>query len=301
MWAEKYDRGLVDIFDVQDEVTEAIVSALQPALRRAEAERARRQPPESLEAWALVNRAWLELQGDLGNRDKAAATRRAAERAIEMDPEYALAHAVRAFATSLMWQERSDAPEWREDALEGLRRALALQPDDPQLRQLQGAIMGNLAQSREAMAAYERSLELDPSNAQARAGLGIAMVFAQRAKEGLVHIDRARELSPRDPLLYNALAYRALACVVLERYEEAAADARSSIERTATRTAWLALAVALAALDRLEEAGLARAELERLESGTTVTLYEPYVRSLAPTPADADRLFDAMRRAGFPD
>ena len=85
-WAERFDRPLADILAVDDEVTDAIVAALQPALRRAEIESSRRADPGDLGAWALVNRAWVSIQSDLGDDDKVRAAARACEEAIALDP-----------------------------------------------------------------------------------------------------------------------------------------------------------------------------------------------------------------------
>ena len=301
LWAEKYDRALADIFELQDELTERIVAALQPALRGAEAERARRTPPESLEAWAITNRAWIDLQSDLASRETAERCLDAAEGAVELDPGYGLAHAVRAFARSLLHQQilpGGPADPIREIEA-GIRRALRLSPDDPQVLQIQGAIMGNLGRTQDAIRAHTRALELDPSNAQARAALGIALIFARRPEEGLADIDRAVSLSPRDPLLYNWLGYRALACTTLYRHEEAVENARASLERGETRTAYMVLAISQSELGRTDEARAAQREFARIAPDLSFAMLEPMVRDLARTPEDGERYLEAMRQSGF--
>ena len=89
-WAERFDRPLADILSVDDEVTEAIVAALQPALRRAEIESSRSADPRDLGAWALVNRAWVSIQSDLGDEQRASAAVEACEEALTLDRDYAL-------------------------------------------------------------------------------------------------------------------------------------------------------------------------------------------------------------------
>jgi adenylate cyclase len=303
IWADKFDRPLEEIFDVQDEVTRAIGTAVQPALRVAESERARRSAPESLEAWALVEHAWFELQSDISNIDVARASLAAADRALEMDSDYALAHGLRALAGSLLLPplSTSGGGHTREEVLASTRRALALEPDDPNLWQLHGATMGNLGRTEDAVRAHRRALELDPNNAQARAALGIALIFMREPEEGLATLDQAIALSPRDPLLYNWLAYRALANRVFNRLEQAAADARAATERRPTRIGCLALASALAGLDRIEEAREARREYNRLAPELSLKQLEPMVRSIALTDADGDRFVAELRKAGFDD
>lgn len=161
--------------------------------------------------------------------------------------------------------------------------------------------MGNLGRTHDAIRAHRRALELDPNNAQARAGLGIAMIFAREGAEALPHIDRACRLSPRDPLLYNWLAYRSLLLLLLARYEDAAADARRSIERAPTHTAWMVRAIALAELGRLEEGRAAYCELERIAPEVTLSSLEHFVRGTADSEQVVERTLDVMRAVGFHD
>jgi adenylate cyclase len=298
LWAQKYDRPLREVFEVQDEVSECIVGALHPALRLAEAERARRARPENLDAWAIVNRAWTELQSDLSNRDTIAAAVRAVEGALELDPGYALGHSVLALAQSLThWPGRPEAADGSPDPLVAARRALALDPDDSRVQQISGAIMGNLGRTADAVRAYERSLELDPNNAQAWGGLGAALLYLGRAEEGLRHLERAMQLSPRDPLVYHWVGQRALGCLILGRYAEAEAQARASLERRRTRMPWLVLTAALACLDRRDEARRAFQDGESLRAGLDLDHWELFARQIARTPEQAAQLVEAMRAA----
>ncbi|MDH3687214.1 MAG: hypothetical protein OEP95_13370, partial [Myxococcales bacterium] len=185
-WAERFDRPLDRILDLDDEVTEAIVAALQPALRRAEAELARRAAPGDLTAWALVNRAWVAVQSDLGSRDAAESAVGSCEEALQLDPEYALAHAVLAHARSLLVREGVGT---REEVQASIRRALQLSDDDPLIHQCHAAIFGNLSQTPEAVRAWERALALDPNSAAARAGLGIARIYLREPGLALESID----------------------------------------------------------------------------------------------------------------
>jgi tetratricopeptide (TPR) repeat protein len=169
-------------------VTEAIVAALQPALRRAEVERARRAAPEDLTAWALVNRAWVAVQSDLGSREAAESAITACEEALRLDPEYALAHAVLAHARSLLAREGSGG---NAAAQASMRRALDLADDDPLIHHCHAALLGNLGRTAEGVRAWERALELDPNNAGARAGLGIARIYMGQHRSG------AAALAPR--------------------------------------------------------------------------------------------------------
>jgi len=293
-WAERFERPLASIVELDDEMTEAIVAALLPALRRAEAERARRAAPEDLTAWALVNRAWVAVQSDLGSREAALSAVEACEEALRREPDYALAHAVLGHARSLLVREgTADAGE--ADA--AIRRALQLSDDDPLVHQCHAALAGNLGRTAEGVRAWERALALDPNSAGARAGLGIARIYLREPEAALASIDQALRLSPRDPLTYHWLANRALACVLLERWDEALAAAEASVERTASQVGCLVQAAALAHAGRDAEAHQAWAELRRRVPGISIGRLSVLVRALLPEGRDGETLQRAIERA----
>jgi adenylate cyclase len=295
-WAERFDRKLEGILEVDDEVTEAIVAALQPALRRAEVEHSRRANAGDLNAWALVNRAWVEMQSDLGSVETARSTIAACEEALAIDPDYAFGYAVLGHARSLLVHQPEPAATG-EAALEALRRALQLAPDDPTVHHCHAALLGNLGRTEDAIRAWTRALELDPNSAGARAGLGIAQVYWKQPEQALGNIDAALRLSPRDPLTYHWLGSRALACAMLGRWEGALESARESVERTPSRIGYAVLAAALARMGRVEEAHAAYEELERQVPGVDVETLASLVEEMASTAEGARAMADALRQA----
>ena len=297
-WAERFDRPLVGIVDVDDEVTEAIVAALQPALRRAEADRARRAPPEDLTAWALVNRAWVAVQSDLGSREAAESAVEACAQALRLDPEYALAHAVLAHASSLLAREGLTVPVPPE---ESIQRALKLSDDDPLIHQCHAALLGNLGRTAEGVRAWERALALDPNNAAVRAGLGIASIYMRKPEIALEHIDQALRLSPRDPLTYHWLANRGLACALLGRWQEALEAGEGSVARTGSQVGYAVLAAALAEAGRLEEARRAYTELCRRVPGLEPEHWQGLARAVAPDVGRAQAILRALYQAAGAD
>jgi len=295
-WSEQFDRKLEEIVHVDDEVTEAIVAALLPALRRAEAELARRAAPEDLTAWALVNRAWVSVQSDLGDADAAAEAIRACEDALALDPDYAFAHAVLAHAMSLIAHE--PVPEDRRAAATAsIQRALELGPDDPLVHHCHAAIMGNLGRTEDGVSAWERAIELDPNNAGARAGLGIAKIFIRQADESLELIDSALRRSPADPLGYHWLGNRAFALLLTGRAAEAIEAARASLQRRPSRLGYAVLATALAHRGRLEDAGQAYGELQQRFPELVTEGFSNMVGALAPDSEWGASLGRAVRAA----
>jgi len=259
----RFERPLDELFSLQDELTHHIVAALEPALKGAEADRARRSETRSLDAWAIVNRAQIRLNQDLGDPAAIAAAIADAREALRLDPDYGLAWAVLGLALSLANSHgmETDSPSEGEEAAESVRRAVQLDPTDAAIHHCFGASMGNLGRTADAVRAYEHALELDPNAAASHGGRGAALVFAKRAEDAKEALDRAIRLSPRDPLLYHWLGYRALAELVVGRFEQAREDARASLDRIPSRTAWAVLAVACANLGAQSEARAAYDEL----------------------------------------
>jgi TolB-like protein/Tfp pilus assembly protein PilF len=297
-WAERFDRKLEEILEVDDEVTEAIVTALQPALRRAEAEHARRASPDDLTAWALVNRAWVAVQSDLGDDEAADEAVRSCDQALALDPDYAFAHAVLAHAKSLLvHRSKPHAEKLSADAITSIRRALELAPDDALVHHCHAAILGNLGSTDDAIQAWQRAIELDPNNAGARAGLGIAMIFKRRAEESLELIDGALRRSPADPLQYHWLGNRALALALTGRAAEAIEVARASLQRKPSRLAYAVFAGALASENRLEEAGQAWSELDQRFEAPASEDFARMAAALAPDPEWGKVIERGLRRA----
>jgi adenylate cyclase len=298
-WAERFDRKVEEILEVDDEVTEAIVTALQPALRGVEAEHARRAAPGDLTAWALVNQAWVSVQSDLGSTEAAKSAIAACERALALDPEYGFGHAVLAHATSLL----ADRPQQHFEELDAramasINRALELAPDDGLVHHCHAALLGNLRRTPEARRAWERAVELDPNNAGAQAGLGISMVFNRQADGALDLIDGALRRSPADPLKYHWLSNRALALAVTDRIPEAIEVAEDSIQRKPSRLAYAVLAGCLACENRMDEAARAWFEVEAGFKNLDAEEFANMAAALAPDPKFGEVISAGLRRAG---
>lgn len=288
-WSDRHEFEWVRVHDAQNETTARIAAQLQPALRRAEAERVKRQPSSDLDSWSLVNRAWISVQDDLGSPEVAAAAAADCERAVAADPADALAHAALAHARSLLLAGPESSESDLAAVLTSARRAISLGGHDPAVQHCYAAVLGNVGRTADAARAWERCLELDPNNAAARAGLGITQIYLKLATDAIENIDRALALSPRDPLVYHWLAHRALACIVLGRDEEAAAAARESVERTGTQVGWGVLAVAESELGNPSAASEAYAQMEARIPDLTLDSVAQWIRSMSPDDETAER------------
>jgi tetratricopeptide (TPR) repeat protein len=292
--SHRFERPQAELFSLQDDITHHIVAALEPALKSAEADRARRSETESLDAWAIVNRAHIRLNQDLGDHDAVVGAIEAAREALRLDPEYGLAWAVLGLALSLAVAQRVDVAADQEKALEAARRAVQLDPTDAAVQHCLGATMGNLGRTPEAVRAYERALELDPNAAASYGGLGAALVFAKRAEDAKDALDRAIRLSPRDPLLYHWLSYRGLAELVVGRFEQARDDARASLDRVPGRTALAVLAVACANLGAKSDARAAYDALSKLDPETHPDRWTRLIRATAREDYELSQLVEGM-------
>jgi adenylate cyclase len=205
--ADHFDRDLTDFFAVQDDVTSGIVGALHPQLFSAEAQSYRRQPPNSLDAWGLVVRGMMALISfTKENLDEAVDL---ASRAIEIAPDFGLAYGVRALALGY----RAYTQDWYEDAKRAsadIKRASALQGDDPTILFLVGGASWFMARGRTGIGLLERAVQLNPNLAMAHGLLGLGYATIDRPTEGLAHVELALRLSPRDPMAYLFFGAQAL-------------------------------------------------------------------------------------------
>ena len=132
VWAERYDRRLIDVFDVQDDITSAVSRAIGPAISQAERQRAIRKPPENLDAWEAYQRAlWHQAKGGAADVEQA---RHFLARAVEMDPLFPAAHATLAVAhlfTAVLFAPLRSFRDAVTMAEAAARRAIELDPDEP--------------------------------------------------------------------------------------------------------------------------------------------------------------------------
>jgi len=250
IWAERYDRDFVDLFDLQDELTRAIVATLPGRLGAAEAERLRRKPPSDMAAFDYLLAGKIHHhRATPQDNDEAL---RLLDKAIALDPQFAQAHAWKACTLGqaaergfrdppekflmLAWEEINKAVALDENDVECHRllcevcietrqldqavlhneRALAMNPNDPRLVAQKGEVLTWLGQSAEAVEWLETAMRLDPHGAPARAHLlGRALFGARRYAEALEAFRRIR--APR----HGHLAFMAACAAQLGRDDEA--------------------------------------------------------------------------------
>lgn len=294
VWGEKFDRAQAELFDVQDQVVQTIVSTLVGRVQMSDADRARRKPPASLAAYECVQRgnalAWDDPQ-------QAAEAIRLFERAIDLDPGYAMAYAL--LGTMRIGQWRNDAPgadAALDEAFELTKRAVELDDGDSTCHSLLAHACLYRRSYELALQHMRRSVELNPNNPWNRADLGLVLTYAGPAEEAVDWLRRAREIDPYfDPAWYWRQAGQAL--MVLRRFDEALSMFAHVPLHTYRASAYIAGCYA-----RLGNADRARQYVaECLASRPEFTIRHFMSKEPFRNQADADYLAESLRLAGLPE
>jgi TolB-like protein len=302
VWSERYDRDLADIFAVQDEITQEVVAAIEPQIYAAEGIRVTRQQPESLDAWECVVRA-LSLMNSRARADIAAA-RTLLRKAIALDPDYAQAHSLLSFLTTLGvhlgWEPRENTLPL---AAAAAHRALLLDADDPWAHVALGYVLAWSRHADDAIVEYRKALALNPNFAIAHWLLALALCYLGRGSEALVHGDQVARLSPRDLMARGNAGVsnnvRAIACFIAGRYRDGIGFARQAIiESPNLVPAHRALIINCALAGEIAQARAGLEALRRLAPETSVESIEhaihPYMRE-----DDRRRYAEGFRLAGL--
>lgn len=298
LWAEKYDRDLSDIFAVLDDITNHVVAAVEPHLYAEEGFRAASRQPESIDAWGLVVRA-LGLVNKMERRQNAEA-RALLRRAIEMEPRYARAHALLAWAvwwqTLCLWGDDS-AAGYRQ-AAEHARDALALDPGDPWARMISGLSLSTAGQHERALEELRMALSLNPSFALGHMAHGWALLRAGRFDEAIAETGRALRMSPLDSFSGFYTSVHGLALLAARRFDEALPFLRASVAAFADYPGhYNTLISCCGHLGRIEEAR----EFLAIRDRMTPSLRLGLVRQHMDRFAHREVFIEGLRKAGIPD
>ena len=266
VWGDKIDRAMTDIFDVFDEMVEAIVTALGSHLKMAEEARFRRKPPEQLDAWALATRASVTFfLNPTTTLDEPLSLVR---RALEIDPQYAYAWAVLGFLTAFKFPLglSQDHQADIDESIGAAEKALTLDAGDPWNLVAKSVALQYGGRPAESMEYLQRSLRLNPSDVLAHCYYGRGLMFSGKPAVALAHFERFKRLNPNDPGAHMAGMYHSIALVFLQRWEEAEETARRALAASGGRNpwTWVMLMISLGGQAKSEDAAAVIPELMKV-------------------------------------
>ena len=297
LWAERYDRNLADVFAVQDEITQAVVAAIEPQLYAAENFRIRRKAPESMDAWGLVMRA-LSHYWRVTRQDNVAA-RALLEKAIAVDPTYgqalSLLAACHTFSAHMGWEDMSIAVPVAERAALAAIRA---DSEDAWAHYALASVYLFHRRFDDCLAEFELALRLNPSFSPARGIYGVALSYRGRWEEGDRAAREALKLSPRDPFAAIYCGVAAYCQYIGGNYAEAIRLSREALrQRTDFVGAHRVLTAALGMAGGVDAARTALEGVRRTQPGLTLA----WLASELPFEHDADKAhyLEGFRRAGL--
>jgi adenylate cyclase len=298
IWAERFDRDFTDVFVVQDELTQHVAAAIEPAVSRVETEQARRKTPEQMAAWDHFLRGmWHFNRLTEEESDRAIASFR---RAVEIDESLADAHAAlgRTLLSRMMYGPLTERDARMPHLVAAARRALSLDGDNVTAHHVLSIAFSHSNDPDAGWQFANRAIELNGNFAMGYLSLAVASLYRGRPEDALSAIDRALRLNPSDPHTFTWRSTRASALYLLGRYPEAIESARQSLALNWYHTAMRVLAASYARLGMIEDARSAVRELlasERADK-TIAAVIRPYVRD-----ADRESWAQGLRAAGMPE
>ena len=305
IWAERYDRELEDIFSVQDEVAQTVVSILPGRLDDAAFERTKRKPTESMTAYDYVLRGIKTFKHM--THENCVEAGQMFTNAIDLDPGYARAYTL--LANTYIW---TAFMEWStkdvlDKAMECCEKALSLDDNDSRAHAGVGLIMFLRKQDEESENHFQRAMMLNPNDPDVAAFRADVLVYLGRWDEALDWINKAKRLNPFHPEYYDW--YRALVLYSAHEYEQAVKAIKEMMNLDRWHHAYLA--ACYAHMNRLDDAHSQIAEFvdaiqkehkERGEAAHPVTLTSASERANRyRNLSDREHFLDGLRKAGLPE
>lgn len=298
VWADRYDRSSDDVFALQDDIAQSVVGTIAPSVRRAEIERVKRKRPDSLDAYDLVLRA----QPDVDSGMPVQVTRALVllERALSLDPQYALAHANAAMCHHCLFLRGGLREADRIASVEFARSALFHGQDDAAALTLSGFSLGMDGHDRvAAFTALDAALAISPSSALTYILGSVILGWGGEAERAIEWSERGMRLSPFDPWAFAAYDAQAMSHFARGRYDAACRAAYRAVQANPAHSiTYVQLAGALAKLGHLEEAKVAAARVLELHPGFR---YSRQFAGVDCAPVLAQPLGEALRAAGLPE
>jgi TolB-like protein/Flp pilus assembly protein TadD len=301
IWAKRYDREIRDIFALQDEITENIVTSIEPELGKAERTRASRKRPENLDSWDLTLRAQASVfQFTTKDNEQAFSL---LEKALELDPESALVMSMLALChyKDAILGFSTDKGSSLAQARQAAERAVSLDDRDWLAHAVLGiTLMWTERGFERALEHEERAMALNPSSTWARAFLSCVLEFGGAPDRAVPELQVALRLDPHSPFATFINADLAISYFLLRQFEESINYARRALDISpANVRARQRLAASLGQAGRIEEAQTALDQLLRHQPDFSIA----YIDETYPFryPEDRALFIGGLRKAGLPE
>jgi len=298
IWADRFERDLTDVFALQDEVTVAVVSAIQPKLLQTEIAMAARRRSENLTAYDLFLRAMQQYYSI--TREGLIETLRLANRALDLDPRFSFAAGLAALChtQNVLLGYAADPEFERKEAIRLLRLAMSLDDGDPDTLALASGISAFMVGDCEgSVEMADRAVALNPNSFHAWSARGWVYRIAGLPEEAVRSFERAIRMSPIDPMLHHTFVGMGGALIELGRFDDAiVAGKKAQRQNPSYSPAYRCLASAFAHLGRHAEAREAAASL--LEADPAFTISGWIARG---GQSNAKLAIEGLRKAGLPE
>src|SRR5258708_4362800 len=298
IWADRFERDLIAVFALQDEVALAVVSAIQPKLLQTEIGMATRRRPENLTAYDFILRAMQQFY--LATRDGVAEATRLAHRALELDPTFGRAAALAAYchAVNVLWAYAIDPQFEHNQSNLLLPLPLRLNDGDPDTLPLARFTSVSMVGDYErAIEIAERAVALNPNSFLAWNGMGWVYRVAGQLEQALPRFERSIRMRPGDPWLHSTLTGMGYVFIELSPFDEAIASGKQAQRQNASFSpAYRCLASAFAHLGRDAEAHEAAARLLEVDPSFTISAWTAQGGQL-----NAKLVIEGLRKAGLPE
>jgi TolB-like protein len=301
LWAERFEGTLADIFELQDQMAESVVGAIAPQLERAEIERAKRKPTESLDAYDYYLRGIAKLHS--GTHESIDAALPLFRHAIELDPEFASAYGMAAWCH--FWRKvngwTTDRPREIAEGIRLARLAVEIGRDDAVALTRGGHALAHLAGDLDGgIALLDRAVLLNPNLASAWFLGGFLRALHGEPDAAIEHLAHAIRLSPLDPELFRMQAGMALAHFFAGRFDAGAAWGEKAVGNLPDFLAAVCVAAASHALaGRTDQAKKTMERMRTLDASLRISNLKEWLP--IHRPEDLARLANGLRLAGLPE
>lgn len=301
LWAERFEGTLDDIFALQDQIATSVVGAIAPQVELAEIERAKRKPTASLNAYDCYLRGLAHVHR--GSRESIQQALTLFHRSIELDPEFAAAHAMAAWC--YFWRKvngwMTDRPREVAEGARLAHRAVELGRDDAVALTRGGHALAHLAGDLDSgIALLDRAVFLNPNLASAWFLGGFLRTWHGESDSAIEHFERAMRLSPVDPEFYRMQAGVAMAHLFAGRFDKASAWAEEAYTNLPSFLMAVSIIAASRALaGRPDEARRAMEHLRALDPALRISNLEDWLP--IHRPEDLSVFAEGLREAGLPE